>query len=80
MEKLLSSQAQAARLTEKLPKPYRFLLVDEQTGHMTARGKQILKQVPMAPYREPHEITGAALWLISEQASFVTEAVIPISP
>ncbi len=56
----------------------RFLLVDEQTGEMTPRGKQILKNVPMARYGEPEEIVGAALWLLSETASFVTGAVIPV--
>ena len=56
----------------------RFLLVDEKTGQTTERGRQILKHVPMARYGEPREIVGAALWLVSENASFVTGAVIPI--
>ena len=56
----------------------RFLLVDEKTGNMTERGKQILKHVPAARYGEPREIVGAALWLVSEHASFVTGAVIPV--
>jgi len=56
----------------------RFLLVDEATGEITERGRQIIKSVPMARYGKPQEITGAALWLLSEQASFVTGAVIPV--
>ena len=56
----------------------RFLLIDEKTGEMTERGKQILKNVPAARYGEPLEIVGAALWLVSDTASFITGAVIPI--
>jgi len=50
----------------------RFLLVDEQSGQMTKRGNQVLKNVPMARYGEPQEIVGAAMWLVSDMASFVT--------
>lgn len=56
----------------------RFLLIDEHTGQLTERGRQILKSVPMARYGKPEEITGAALWLLSEQSSFVTGAVVPV--
>ena len=56
----------------------RFLLVDEDTGRMTERGEQILHGVPMTCYGEPGEIAGAALWLVSAQASFVTGVVIPV--
>ncbi len=56
----------------------RFLLIDEKTGVMTERGKQILKSVPVARYGKPQEIVGAALWLVSDTASFVTGAVIPV--
>lgn len=56
----------------------RFLLIDEKTGEMTERGKQILRSVPAGRYGKPEEIVGAALWLVSESASFVTGAVIPV--
>lgn len=56
----------------------KFLLVDEKSGQMTERGNQILRNVPMARYGEPQEIVGAALWLVSDMASFVTGAVIPV--
>jgi NAD(P)-dependent dehydrogenase (short-subunit alcohol dehydrogenase family) len=56
----------------------RFLLIDENTGAITERGKQILKSVPTARYGEPREIVGAALWLVSDAAGFVTGAVIPV--
>ncbi len=56
----------------------RFLLIDEKTGEITERGQQILKNVPMGCYGNPYEVVGAALWLVSDMASFVTGAVIPI--
>jgi NAD(P)-dependent dehydrogenase (short-subunit alcohol dehydrogenase family) len=56
----------------------RFLLVDEKTGEMTERGRQVLASVPMKRYGEPKELTAAALWLVSDSASFVTGVVIPI--
>ncbi len=56
----------------------RFLLFDEKNGIFTDRARAILQAVPMARLGEPHEITGAALWLVSDQASFVTGAVIPV--
>jgi NAD(P)-dependent dehydrogenase (short-subunit alcohol dehydrogenase family) len=61
-----------------LTKQNRFLLIDEKTGKITERGKQILKSVPTGRYGKPWEIVGAALWLVSETASFVTGAVIPV--
>jgi NAD(P)-dependent dehydrogenase (short-subunit alcohol dehydrogenase family) len=56
----------------------RFLLVDEKTGGMTERGEQILRNVPAGRYGEPQEIAGAALWLVSDMAGFVTGAVVPV--
>ncbi len=56
----------------------RFLLVDEKTGELTARGRQVLAQVPMARFAEPDEIVGGALWLVSDAARFVTGTVVPI--
>ena len=56
----------------------RFLLVDEKTGEMTERAEKILANVPMARYGNPQEIVGAALWLLSDAASFVTGIVVPV--
>ena len=54
------------------------LLVDKETGGMTERGRQALEHVPAGRYGEPWEIAGAALWLVSDMASFVTGTVIPV--
>ena len=56
----------------------RFLLMDEKSEQLTQRGETVLSQVPMERFGDPTEIVGAALWLLSESASFVTGAVIPI--
>lgn len=55
-----------------------FLLVDEKDGKPTTRGKQIMQSVPMRRYGEASEMVGAALWLVSDAALFVTGAVIPV--
>lgn len=56
----------------------RFLLVDPATGEPTERGRQVMLSVPMARYGTPEEMVGVVLWLVSEAASFVTGAVIPV--
>ena len=56
----------------------RFLLVDEETGESTERGRDVLDHVPQRRLGSAGEIAPAVLWLLSERASFVTGAVIPI--
>ena len=56
----------------------RILLIDEQSGKLTPRGETILQNVPMARFGDPHEVAGCVLWLLSDQATFVTGAVVPI--
>lgn len=56
----------------------RFLLHEEATGEPTERGQQILQTVPMARYGRADEMIGAVLWLVSDAASYVTGAVVPV--
>ena len=56
----------------------RFLLMDETSGELTERGRQIFCSVPMARFGKVEEVADAALWLLSEKASFITGAVIPV--
>ena len=56
----------------------RFLLFDEKTQKLTDRGQTVIGNVPMARFGEPKEIAGAAVWLLSDTATFVTGAVIPV--
>lgn len=56
----------------------RFLLTDEKTGKLTARGNKILAATPMGKFGEPEDLQGAVLYLVSDLSKFVTGVVIPI--
>lgn len=56
----------------------RFLLLDKDSGELTARGASILAHTPMNRFGTPEDLLGVTLWLISPAASFVTGTVIPI--
>ncbi|MDH4138573.1 MAG: SDR family oxidoreductase, partial [Anaerolineae bacterium] len=56
----------------------RFLLVDEHTGELTERGRAIIDHTPTGRFGDPEDLIGAVLWLLSDGASFVHGAVIPI--
>ena len=56
----------------------RFLLTDEKTGELTARGKTIIDHTPMGRYGKPKELIGTVIWLLSDAAKFVTGVVVPI--
>jgi NAD(P)-dependent dehydrogenase (short-subunit alcohol dehydrogenase family) len=56
----------------------RFLLTDEKTGQLTARGKTIIEHTPMARFGNPDDLTGTVLWLVSDAAKFVTGVVVPV--
>jgi NAD(P)-dependent dehydrogenase (short-subunit alcohol dehydrogenase family) len=56
----------------------RFLLTDQKTGALTARGNKIIEHTPMARFGTPDDLVGATLWLLSPAAGFVTGVVIPI--
>ncbi|MCF6296599.1 MAG: SDR family oxidoreductase [Flavobacteriaceae bacterium] len=55
----------------------RKLLLNED-GSYTERGKKIINNTPMQRFGEAEELNGVIHWLISDAASFVTGAVIPI--
>jgi len=56
----------------------RFLLLDKDTGDLTARGRSIIGHTPMARFGEPCDLFGAVLWLLSPASEFVTGVVVPI--
>ena len=56
----------------------RFLLTDEKTGEMTARGKKIINGSPMERYCVPEELTGTLLYLASDLSKAVTGIIIPV--
>jgi len=56
----------------------RFLLTDEKTGELTARGHKIIGGTPMGRFGEPEELLGTLFYLISDVSKFVTGVIIPV--
>jgi NAD(P)-dependent dehydrogenase (short-subunit alcohol dehydrogenase family) len=56
----------------------RFLLVDENTGQPTPRGRKIIASTPMGRYGTPEELQGTVLYLLSDISRFVTGVIIPV--
>jgi NAD(P)-dependent dehydrogenase (short-subunit alcohol dehydrogenase family) len=56
----------------------RFLLTDERSGELTERGQAIIDHTPVGRFGDPEDLVCVVLWLLSEGASFVHGAVIPI--
>ena len=56
----------------------RFLLTDEKTGELTARGRTIMSHTPMARFGQPEDLLGAVIWLLSPASAFVTGIIVPI--
>jgi NAD(P)-dependent dehydrogenase (short-subunit alcohol dehydrogenase family) len=56
----------------------RFLLYDEATGELTARGKRIIDHTPLGKLGNPDDLVSTVIWLLSGSSSFVTGAVIPV--
>ena len=61
-------------MTEQL----RFLHVDQKTGELTPRARQVIDHTPMGRYGLPDDLIGALIWLLSDASSFVTGVVVPI--
>jgi beta-ketoacyl ACP reductase len=55
-----------------------FVETDMTAELPEARRKEILEQIPLHRYASPEEIAGAVTWLASDQAGYVTGAVIPV--
>jgi NAD(P)-dependent dehydrogenase (short-subunit alcohol dehydrogenase family) len=56
----------------------KFLLTDEKSRELTARGKSIIDHTPMARFGQAEDLFGAILWLLSPASAFVTGIVVPI--
>jgi NAD(P)-dependent dehydrogenase (short-subunit alcohol dehydrogenase family) len=55
-----------------------YLLMENDLGDLTPRGKQILTHTPMNRFGTPEDLLGGVLWLLSPMSSFVTGIVLPI--
>ncbi len=56
----------------------RILLTKKEDGALTARGRTILAQTPMARFGEPDDLAGTLVWLCSDASRFVTGVVVPV--
>jgi len=56
----------------------RFLLTDQQTGRLTARGESVIQHTPMGRFGRPEDLLGTVLWLLSPASAFVTGVVVPV--
>lgn len=56
----------------------RYLLIDQETGELTERGKQIIAHTPLGRFGDPQDLLGVLLWLASDASRFVTGIVVPV--
>ena len=56
----------------------RFLLTDEKTLELTARGQQIIDHTPQGRFGKPEDLIGTAVWLVSDATKFVTGIVVAV--
>jgi NAD(P)-dependent dehydrogenase (short-subunit alcohol dehydrogenase family) len=56
----------------------RFLLTDQETGALTARGQSIIDHTPIGRFGVPNDLLGTVMWLLSPASAFVTGVVVPV--
>lgn len=56
----------------------RFLLIAKDGSGYTARGNKVIAHTPMRRFGEPNDLCGAARFLISDEASFITGVILPV--
>jgi NAD(P)-dependent dehydrogenase (short-subunit alcohol dehydrogenase family) len=56
----------------------RFLLLSKDGNGYTPRGHKVIAHTPMRRFGEPGDLCGAARFLLSDEASFVTGVVLPV--
>jgi NAD(P)-dependent dehydrogenase (short-subunit alcohol dehydrogenase family) len=56
----------------------RYLLIDKDTGELTARGRTIVAHTPMGRFGNPEDLLGTVLWLLSPASAFVTGITVPV--
>ncbi len=61
-----------------LTRQNRFLLLDEKSGELTARGQKVLQNTPMARFGVPGDLTGSVLFFLSDASSFITGITLPV--
>jgi NAD(P)-dependent dehydrogenase (short-subunit alcohol dehydrogenase family) len=55
-----------------------FLLTEQGTGALTARGQSIVGHTPMGSFGDGADLIGTAVWLASDASRFVTGITVPV--
>ena len=56
----------------------RFLMLEKDGKTLTARGSKVIAKTPMRKFGEPSDLHGAARFLLSDEASFITGVTLPV--
>ena len=56
----------------------RFLMLEKDGKTLTARGSKVIAKTPMRKFGEPNDLHGAARFLLSDEASFITGVTLPV--
>ncbi len=56
----------------------RFLMLEKDGMTLTARGNKVIAKTPMRKFGQPSDLHGAARFLISDEASFITGVTLPV--
>jgi NAD(P)-dependent dehydrogenase (short-subunit alcohol dehydrogenase family) len=56
----------------------RYLLTDQDSGELSARGQAIIAHTHMRRFGTPDDLLGTMLWLVSPASAFVTGIVVPV--
>lgn len=56
----------------------RFLLLEKDGKTLTARGNKVIAKTPMRKFGSPSDLHGAARFLLSDEASFITGVTLPV--
>ncbi|MBO6166969.1 MAG: SDR family oxidoreductase [Kiritimatiellae bacterium] len=56
----------------------RFLLLEKDGKTLTARGNKVINKTPMRKFGQPSDLHGAARFLLSDDAAFITGVVLPV--
>ncbi|MEE9189415.1 MAG: SDR family oxidoreductase [Candidatus Neomarinimicrobiota bacterium] len=56
----------------------KFLLMDEESGELSARGQRIIGHTPANRFGEPGDLVGTLVWLLSPLSNFVTGVILPV--
>ena len=56
----------------------RFLMLEKDGKTLTARGNKVIAKTPMRKFGRPSDLHGAARFLLSDEAGFITGVVLPV--